>query len=102
MFLVNKKNKSSNCTCETKKNETIFRQGRGKEPQTEDGIPGWGSFFPWEGVEGGPHILGRSRPIRQAETNREWEGSLVEGTHCTFPNKGCVGSGTAWSRRSPP
>lgn len=65
-----------------------------KEPQTEGGDPWLGSFFPWEGVEGGPHILGRSRPIRQAETNREWEGSLVEGTHCTFLYKGRVGSGT--------
>lgn len=106
VFLVNKKNKSSNSTLvklvKRRKMKPFLGRAVEKSHKEKEGIPGWGSFFPWEGVEGGPHILGRSRPIRQAETNREWGGSPVEGMHCTFLNKGCVGSGIAWRRRSPP
>lgn len=72
---------------ERRKMKPFLGRAVGKSHKQKEGIPGWGSFFPWEEVKGGPHILGRSRPIRQTETNRKWEGSLVEGTHSTFLNK---------------
>lgn len=60
MFLVNKKNKSSNSTLvklvKRRKMKPFLGRAVEKSHKQKKGIPGWGSFFPWEGGLKEDHI----------------------------------------------